>query len=969
MKGKRAYFLTKSDLCQKLNDSPIVPDVTISEEAGLCTLLGHAMYYNLLSTEEIAETVPRVETTMSCYLWTLIDDPQDRVTCEQFANFSSEAHRRGTIILNLLAMKKCGPRLPGGQVSHFDVPVYRPRFENGPDLDNMRSFIELFDKENIKACGLKHAFMPKRFEDLDPNIHDIIENYTLPDTTNWNVMKEIMIDGNVSGWDNPINNMMSTFYGNVKVQVMKNMKKRIQSYLRVVPLNSPEMRELLIESVIFRPRPLIIENSDYEMGMSLRVPLMENPDCLMPKDAPEFTDDVFLIHLFLTRYGTTEMSYLPVAAQGRSYSYMDGKTASNLFSSAKTKYFEYEAKSRLANPEWRAKELEHLNLMREKENARRAKIDADIQVTVEKLKKRQEELLKKKQSCIQAAKTEDKLRNDRQKNNDFMAQENERRDLFDLKESEKRAKLTDEQNFIKPSTPTLGELIGMTPHEFNARRKAIVKRIRKANTEKIKSKSFIPEGKRRAFKKAVKHRKKVGYGKMDVNARFDSLRTDAVGLRLTLKTPIPMKKYVVEIKGDVLPIEKVVKTEFVKKSKKQRQIEKMNESEAPDAVVDPALKNAIAVGVDEGRAKLLTSAVLKPPEPLKDTSNAPVGMCKKKNKKKNKKNKNNKKTHAQEEDPTKEEDEDSTKKEECCSFLQGLFVACVAVVSTLIHISKDPMINTDQDKCNYKNDKWHSTTLTRNKYNAVTKLKIRRKFEQERMRKNPDVKIAHDAMSNSSLRSCDPESWAQRIAVENQHKDALKRDYFTDVEREKWRMVAFRKKKACLDRAVGNMIKLALKGEPKSRPLVIGIGDAAFPANGPRGETAVPTSQLAAAYKRAVTNLRKTGRRVVVLPISEHYTTKACCKCGATTTPALVKKRTKMADGTVQEEDVNSRRLRCCKKCDPIGKLRDRDVQAARNMQMATVARINGQARPAHLCRAAHAVDSKPTVAPEPSQG
>ena len=60
--------------------------------------------------------------------------------------------------------------------------------------------------------------------------------------------------------------------------------------------------------------------------------------------------------------------------------------------------------------------------------------------------------------------------------------------------------------------------------------------------------------------------------------------------------------------------------------------------------------------------------------------------------------------------------------------------------------------------------------------------------------------------------------------------------------------------------------------------------------------------------------------------------------------------------------------LRCCKKCTPIGKLRDRDVQAARNMHRATVALINGRARPAHLCRAAHDV-VKPVEAIGPSTG
>jgi hypothetical protein len=193
------------------------------------------------------------------------------------------------------------------------------------------------------------------------------------------------------------------------------------------------------------------------------------------------------------------------------------------------------------------------------------------------------------------------------------------------------------------------------------------------------------------------------------------------------------------------------------------------------------------------------------------------------------------------------------------------------------------------------------------------------------------------------------------LAAERTHEEILRADYFgADKGRELWKMIAFRKKKACLDRAVGELIDLATKGEPKYRPLVFGIGDAAFPPNGPRGEIAVPTSKLAAAYKRAFARERKKGRRVVSFPISEMYTTKACCKCGATTTPPVVTKKWKTYNGEHRTANGQSGRLRCCTTCTPLGKLRDRDVQAARNMFLATKALICGEARPAHLCKAAH---------------
>ncbi len=252
-------------------------------------------------------------------------------------------------------------------------------------------------------------------------------------------------------------------------------------------------------------------------------------------------------------------------------------------------------------------------------------------------------------------------------------------------------------------------------------------------------------------------------------------------------------------------------------------------------------------------------------------------------------------------------------------------------------------------------DGFVTVTLTRKKYFAVTKLKIRQKWEKKRRDAAEGLKEAYAALSLGSLHSCDPDSWSRYLAAEKTHLGVLRADYFSaDKGRELWKMIAFRKKKACLDRAVGELFALATKGEPKDRPLVIGLGDAAFPPNGPRGEIAVPTSKLAAAYKRAMARERKKGRRVVMFPISERYTTKACCKCGAGTTPPDVTRKWRTKNGELKTANGQSGRLRCCTTCTPIGKLRDRDVQAARNMFYATKALICGEARPAHLCDAAH---------------
>ena len=879
-RGKRAHTVTKAELVDRLATAANVPRFDISNDVSLLQLLGHAIHYGLVTKEEVAETVPRNETTLPCYLFTVILDKNDRERLDEYVDVSSEAFRRGTLILNRIAQRMCGPRLPGGKVASFDVPVCRPRFEEGPHLQAMKQFVALFDHTHgIEDCSLKHAFMPGRYTDLNVHVANALATDLFPTSASWEVAKDVMIDGCSTGWDNAINRMMTRFYGNVKVQAMKNVRGAIAGYMNVVPLLSPYAREVLVDSTLHRLRPLVVHNDDWEMAMAFRLPLTTEHDFFMPKDA-DWSNDVFLIHLFLTRFGVKERSYLPVGSMGRQYTYLDGKIASYLLEGAKQRSAEFNQKvalaKLLATPGYEEKERARIAKKRVKEDEKRSKM---------------------------------------RKNTSQSDKEIARRAKFDKTESLDIAKLSPD-NMKVPNTPTLGDLIGVTPEEFNDRRKEIIKDIRKRNTEKATSKAFLTENKRKRFKKAAKHRKRVGYGKMDTETRFDSLETDSFGLRLILKTRVDVNKFIAPITSPVAKVPAALCDKKPKKeriSKKEQQIRAMNASEEPQST-DPALKNGIVVGIDEGRAKLLTTAILK----KRATVNKAVS----------------------EESKSPSELSEPNRR----------------------------IITEPQDNCDYEKDEWKTTTLTRNRYNAYTKLKIRRKWEAERIQATPALRTVYDAMSLGSLHSCDPDAWDRRLSTEVEHRDILRADLFGDKERERWRMIAFRKKKACLDRSLGDFIALALHGETKDRPLVVGIGDAAFPANGPRGEIAVPTSKLAAAYKRAFARVRRTGRRVAVFPISENYTTKTCCDCGSVTEPPSVTRKWKTREGLEMKANGESCRLRCCKICTPIGKLRDRDVQAARNMHRATVALINGRARPAHLCRAAHMIVEPVTVA-GPSNG
>ncbi len=90
----------------------------------------------------------------------------------------------------------------------------------------------------------------------------------------------------------------------------------------------------------------------------------------------------------------------------------------------------------------------------------------------------------------------------------------------------------------------------------------------------------------------------------------------------------------------------------------------------------------------------------------------------------------------------------------------------------------------------------------------------------------------------------------------------------------------------------------------------------------------------------------KGGGRTMLMDIGEHRTTVSCCSCGQPTAPLMV------MEGTRRRP---SRRLRVCTSCDNTpGKLRDRDVQAARNILWLTIYKFYGAERPWYMTRSFH---------------
>jgi hypothetical protein len=84
-----------------------------------------------------------------------------------------------------------------------------------------------------------------------------------------------------------------------------------------------------------------------------------------------------------------------------------------------------------------------------------------------------------------------------------------------------------------------------------------------------------------------------------------------------------------------------------------------------------------------------------------------------------------------------------------------------------------------------------------------------------------------------------------------------------------------------------------------------------------KGEKAMPTTQIVKAFLKAK---HRRGERTKLMVINEFRTTLCCCACGGTT------------EAKMKQSGQRSSRLRLCTQCnESTAKLRDRDVQAARN--------------------------------------
>ena len=242
-----------------------------------------------------------------------------------------------------------------------------------------------------------------------------------------------------------------------------------------------------------------------------------------------------------------------------------------------------------------------------------------------------------------------------------------------------------------------------------------------------------------------------------------------------------------------------------------------------------------------------------------------------------------------------------------------------------------------------------SYVFTRSRYYYEMHYHQNRKWELDRMATKPAIRNILEVLSQSGgINNCDRDSWERFFTVERSFHDDLRDEFVVFNGRALWRMRMFRWKRASLDRAISAMLDKSTRGEPVHRPLVVAVGNAKFRPCGP-GELPAPTSALSIAIRRGINNLHKrTNRRVRILAPWEHRTTMCCCACGSVTSKAMIMRRNKR---TVMRENGWSGRLRTCTCCNTEGKVRDRDIQASRNILWLAIHEYYGLERPDYLRR------------------
>ncbi len=301
VRGVRQGVLTTTELKNRLN--------LIKEDKTKYTdLLLKALELKKITKEEFNNNLPTKETTLKCYLYSIIKDQNTRNKIENYVLTASELYSRGTFIANLIAFNYLGDILEQEIVPKYD---FQPNIE----------ITNLFTLVQNKI--FKQIFLPERWPTSGEERLEVINNILQrPNITNmlpnWqNVMS-------VSGWDNSLNRMYSKFRANIQNHIMVHLENNLKRYFAKVELDTNTSKDQMFNSLIKPLRPIIMHSSDFEHVVKFRNFFNMAIDDYFPKSL-EFTKEIFQLVMFLTKQGVTKGTYLPISTLGRKYCYLDAK--------------------------------------------------------------------------------------------------------------------------------------------------------------------------------------------------------------------------------------------------------------------------------------------------------------------------------------------------------------------------------------------------------------------------------------------------------------------------------------------------------------------------------------------------------------------------------------------------------------------------------------------------------------------
>jgi hypothetical protein len=821
-RGCRDGKVTKDELRGRLARLALQDAVVPPSTASLPEILGHAIHHGVVDAKEIAETVPRSERTIACYLLPRLQAMPVGFggVLDAYVKAASRLFHRGALLSNLLAQSLCGARVPLADGA-------APRYTAAGGAADATPMSRLLFVDDVRNGAFKQLFLPERWPTATVPRHQPIDallathGATLPRLPDWTAVMA------PTGWDNAINRMATKACGNIQVHCCTALRARVERYLDVVTLEATTDRAALKRLVTTIQRPLAdvaVSEADYAMALEIRTALGADEDDYPPDNAP-WNEASFALHVFLTRHGPEERAYLPVVNRGRKYCYVDAKIARAMLS----------------------------------------KLASDARTDTER------RAGKKAKKPTQQDAGGDRDGGDGGGDGGDDAS----------------------------SSECVGDILGLSAELFHRQNKALRTAARRRLRRKAKRRGCARRYKERLKRRAAALR----CGAMHPHARVDSIETDGVGLRMCVKEPVDIARFVRPLltaaEAAARKTEAAAKAQAARAAKKRRaDATRQRATTAPKKRKSTSTTSAGAEPVDRGQSASTSAAAAAPAVAVAATqlSGAAtfVGV------------------------------DDGRKK---------LFVASISR-----HGAVKPQ----------------TVVFTRSRYYSEMGYWRHRAWCHGR-EANDAVRGALVALSQAGgFRNCQPDIWVAALAAQKQHEDALDREYVDNLEYAVWRMRLFRKKRGSLDRAASGLMRQAVQDTPLERPLVVGVGNANF-ASSSRGEMSAPTSALSLAFKRAMARVRATGRHVVFLSIWEHRTTMCCCACGAVTTPARVVKRDR--EGVV-EVGVDgglvmraSRRLRVCTQCIPTGKLRDRDVQASRNILWLAQHEYYGAPRPLYMCR------------------